>query len=306
MNTLDQIMENQDNPENGSGIEFDKEQWKEQKQHEMEETFQLLNDHTQQVSLDPHKLLDYLELQARIPAMSVGNTILILAQRDGSVTKMATFKDWQAQGRSVKKGENGCRVLMPVNYKRDDGTEGTSFRVSRVFDIGQTQTHSPQVKDRAVVAPELSHLVTAIVRESPVPIVKDDSISNEQIGVYDPASRKIRMRGDISDEVSFPVLARELSHVALASNQINTYDRDQMSSRATCSAWMICKRYGLATPILPLEKLRDDISSGEPVQIRAALHEIRQATNLTCSRIDRGLDPVKETVSLKKTSEPVR
>lgn len=79
MNTLDQIMENQDNPENGSGKEFDKEQWKEQKQHEMEETFQLLNDHTQQVSLDPHKLLDYLELQARIPSLSVGNAILILA-----------------------------------------------------------------------------------------------------------------------------------------------------------------------------------------------------------------------------------
>ena len=306
MNTLDQIMENQDNPENGSGKEFDKEQWKEQKQHEMEETFQLLNDHTQQVSLDPHKLLDYLELQARIPSMSVGNTILILAQRDGQVSRMATFKDWQAQGRSVKKGENGCRVLMPVNYKRDDGTEGTSFRVTRVFDIGQTQTHSPQVQDRAIVAPELSHLVTAIVRESPVPIVKDDSISNELIGVYDPASRKIRMRGDVSDETAFPVLARELSHVTLASNQINTYDRDQMSSRATCSAWLICKRYGLATPNLPLEKLRDDISSGEPVQIRAALHEIRQAANLTCSRIDRGLEPVKESVPLKKTNEPVR
>ena len=304
MNTLDQIMENEDNPENGSGKEFDKEQWKEQKQHEMEETFQLLNDHTQQVALDPHKLLDYLELQARIPTLSVGNTMLILAQRDGAVTKMATFKDWQAQGRSVKKGENGCRVLMPVNYKRDDGTEGTSFRVSRVFDLGQT--HGPQVKDRAIVAPELSLLVSAIVRESPVPIVKDDSISIEQIGVYDPASRKIRMRGDVSDEAAFPVLARELSHVALAFNQKDTYDRDQMSSRATCASWLICKRYGLATPNLPLEKLRDDISSGEPVQIRAALHEIRQAANLTCSRIDRGLEPVKESVPLKKTNEPAR
>ena len=304
MNTLDQIMENQDNPENGSVKEFDKEQWKEQKQHEMEETFQLLNDHTQQVALDPHKLLDYLELQARIPTLSVGNTMLILAQRDGAVTKMSTFKDWQAQGRSVKKGENGCRVLMPVNYKRDDGTEGTSFRVTRIFDIGQT--HGPQVNDRAVVAPELSHLVTSIVHESPVPIVKDDTISIEQIGVYDPASRKIRMRGDVSDEAAFPVLARELSHVALASNQKDTYGRDQMSSRATCASWLICKRYGLATPNLPLEKLRDDISSGEPVQIRAALHEIRQAANLTCSRIDRGLEPVKESVPLKKTNEPMR
>ena len=88
--------------------------------------------------------------------------------------------------------------------------------------------------------------------------------------------------------------------------QINTYDRDQISSQATCSSWLICKRYGLATPNLPLEKLRDDISSGEPVQIRAALHEIRQAANLTCSQIDRGLEPVKETVPLKNTSEPVR
>lgn len=304
MNTLDQIMENQDNPEPGTGKVFDKEQWKEQKQHEMEETFQLLNDHTQQVSLDPHKLLDYLELQARIPALSVGNAILILAQRDGVVTKMATFKDWQAQGRSVKKGEIGCRVLMPVNYKRDDGSVGTSFRVTRIFDIAQT--HGPQVKERATVAPELSQLVTSIVRESPVPIVKDDSLSIEQIGVYDPVSRKIQMRGDVSDEAAFPVLARELSHVALASNNNDTYDRDLMSSLATCASWLICKRYGLATPNLPLEKLRDDISSGEPVQIRAALNEIRQAANLTCSRIERGLEPIKDSAPLKKKNEPER
>ncbi|MCB0744598.1 MAG: hypothetical protein KDC52_10615 [Ignavibacteriae bacterium] len=51
------------------------------------------------------------------------------------------FKQWQNQGRKVKKGEHGALILFPVGIDKDanDDDEPTNFFSAVVFDISQTE-----------------------------------------------------------------------------------------------------------------------------------------------------------------------
>lgn len=76
---------------------------------------------------------------------SLNNVLLILAQRP-EASRVAGFRQWQAKGRQVRKGEKGIRILGYSSKKitvEDDNGDETERRVARfpiltVFDIGQT------------------------------------------------------------------------------------------------------------------------------------------------------------------------
>jgi hypothetical protein len=135
MSTLSNTIQNHKEDSKLEGKDFDREQWKQQKHQELEETFQQLNTATFNLVQDPERYKAYLDLQANLPTLSVSNALLILEQKDTPVTQLASFNDWKEQGRTVRRGELGYKILSPATYTRDDGSEGTSFRVSRVFDI---------------------------------------------------------------------------------------------------------------------------------------------------------------------------
>ena len=76
---------------------------------------------------------------------SLNNVLLILAQRPDA-SRVAGFRQWQAKGRQVRKGEKGIKILGYSSKKitvEDDSGEETERKVARfpiltVFDIGQT------------------------------------------------------------------------------------------------------------------------------------------------------------------------
>src|SRR5438045_7516935 len=61
----------------------------------------------------------YLDAQARLHQYSWGNVLLIIAQRPDA-TRVAGFQTWKSLGRSVRKGERGIRILVPI-WLREDG-----------------------------------------------------------------------------------------------------------------------------------------------------------------------------------------
>ena len=86
MSTLEQTLQFQNNGDSAPSKDFDREKWKQQKHQELEETFQQLNDATMQLIHDPDRFKAFLELQAELPAISVGNALLIHDQRSAPVT----------------------------------------------------------------------------------------------------------------------------------------------------------------------------------------------------------------------------
>src|SRR3954451_12463701 len=55
----------------------------------------------------------YLDAQARFHRYSWGNVLLIASQCPDA-TQVAGFATWKSLGRSVRKGERGIRILVPI------------------------------------------------------------------------------------------------------------------------------------------------------------------------------------------------
>jgi len=72
-------------------------------------------------------------------ALSVRNTILCYYQLETAPTIVGGFKQWKAQGRTVKKGEHGLSIMYPCAKKSEEGEKDEMFfRYGTVFDISQT------------------------------------------------------------------------------------------------------------------------------------------------------------------------
>ncbi|MEA4890763.1 MAG: hypothetical protein VB070_15000 [Clostridiaceae bacterium] len=301
MSTLEQTLQSQTTSDPAPNKDFDCEQWKQQKHQELEETFQQLNAATMQVIQNPDRFQAYLDLQASLPALSVGNALLILDQRSEPVTSLATFDDWRDQGRAVKRGEAGCKILSPVNYKRSDGSESTSFRVSRVFDI--SQTHGEPSPSDPVSAVPADQMVRALFSQSPVKIVADDIVEAEIGAIYDPESKTIRVHGKLIDAVAIDVLSREMA-IATLSLQHDEIGRDRITFAGICASYLIQKRYGYESIGFDSNKIGNFDWPSDPIAVRAVLNDARQAANMVSSRIERGLANLEHTDTAKQTRKP--
>ena len=81
------------------------------------------------------------------------NATLIVMQAP-EATDVRGYRAWRAEGRQVRRGEAGIRILAPAG-KRDaaepseDNPEGTSarqfFKLISVFDVAQTDAMAPAV-----------------------------------------------------------------------------------------------------------------------------------------------------------------
>jgi hypothetical protein len=94
-------------------------------------------------------------------ALSVHNSCLVLTQLP-TASMVGGFRQWQAHGRRVKKGEHGLMIWVPTSRKDDaepaptDGAPATDaskvegegkrsgFVMGTVFDVSQTEVTEPQ------------------------------------------------------------------------------------------------------------------------------------------------------------------
>lgn len=287
MSTFSSTIQNQNADLKSAGKDFDREQWKQQKHQELEEIFQQLNKSTFNLVQDPEQYKAYLDLQASLPNLSVSNALLILEQMDTPVTQLASFNDWKDHGRMVRRGELGYKILSPANYTRDDGSEGTSFRVSRVFDISQTQ--GPEVEAQPMQPVELTALIKAMVENSPVEMTIDDQVSEHLSAQFDPESKKILVRSDIQDNIAIEALVREMAQATL-SNLHHSDDREEHLFASISTAYLIGKHYSHEPANFDPGLVQDFMWPDNPTVIRSSLNDARQAFNMIRQRIDRSLE----------------
>src|SRR3990167_4302999 len=82
-------------------------------------------------------------------ALSVYNTCSLYTQAMGGTvpTVVAGYRQWQAAGRQVQKGQTGYVIFFPMGSKDKEGniTEAAHFGLANVFDITQTEAKELQV-----------------------------------------------------------------------------------------------------------------------------------------------------------------
>ena len=152
--------------EDKSFVSFNKEEWAAQKKQERESAFAMIDETAQRMANDGSRFQSYLDVQARFDRYSVGNAVLITAQK-ADATQLSDFKGWKNNGVFIKKGESGIVLLEPgEEYTKEDGTVGVSYNSKKVFDISQT---TAKVKDRPAMKRYERLLLKAIIHNAPCP-----------------------------------------------------------------------------------------------------------------------------------------
>jgi hypothetical protein len=87
----------------------------------------------------------FLGMATGFHQFSLGNLLLILQQRPDA-TRVAGYRQWQARGRRVKKGERGIRIfgyatkrIEPTENDNEEERRAAYFPILTVFDIAQTE-----------------------------------------------------------------------------------------------------------------------------------------------------------------------
>lgn len=241
--------------EDKSFVSFNKEEWAAQKKQERESAFAMIDETAQRMANDGSLFQSYLDVQARFDRYSVGNAVLITAQK-ADATQLSDFKGWKNNGVFIKKGESGIVLLEPgEEYTKEDGTVGVSYNSKKVFDISQT---TAKAKDRPAMKRDERLLLKAIITMHLAPSRSAKSCRRTSTRYIVPTTRKSMLGLDWRPETFSAAFPRSLlmhiwttAHISAA-----TMPLPPTACRMCSAAGTMCRRICSALTDSPKDSLR--------------------------------------------------
>lgn len=212
----------------------------------------------------------YLHTMSRFHQYSMGNQLLIQAQRPGA-TLVAGFSRWKELGRHVNKGERQIAILAPrtihcaiedANGKPVIGEDGKPVKASKVlgfttagvFDVSQTDGQAlptPHAEISEEPPAGFRDDLEAAVRSSGYEVEYSDSITTD--GATNPTTKKVTIASRLSPALQAATLAHELGHIR-AGHLDRTAEyhtghggqRGQMEIEAESIAYAVCRANGMS------------------------------------------------------------
>jgi len=207
----------------------------------------------------------FLEFARSFHNYSLNNLLLILAQKPDA-TMVAGFRQWQAKGRQVRKGEKSIKIFgyreKKTETAADDDTSSDEGRVVRyfptlsVFDIAQTDPiegadplpsdPTQQLtgdQDHGLIAPLSDHLESRGWTISREPLTRAS-------GYTDPKTLRVILAEGISVEQSAKTLIHETAHIELRHiDSVEEYrlHRGRMEVEAESVAFVVAGLCGFDT-----------------------------------------------------------
>ena len=268
---------------------FDKEAWAEKKMAERRAVYELADSTADVIRQDGEKFREYLDIQAKFDRYSVTNALLIQAQMP-EATRLKSFDGWKETGASIRKNAKGISILEPGDeYRREDGSVGTSWQVKKVFDISATTA-----KKQAEPLPmDGRQLLKALIHKSPVPIQTAEKMPEGSGSYYDHDQQVIFVRKGMEASEVFCYLAKELSHAEIAMRAPG-YNRKEADFQAYSASYLLCKKYGVDTRRYVFAALPSYIREQNPQAFRETLSGIRDTAAAISGRMYRALEPKQE------------
>lgn len=203
----------------------------------------------------------FLDFMASFHKYSLNNVLLILAQYP-SATHVAGFRQWQAKGRQVRKGEKSLKIFGFAQKKIYNDSEEeeeviTYFPTLSVFDFSQTDPIDPTAPDPSAIALHLagddpqdiigvvSEWLTgqgwSVIRE-PIPGTVN--------GYTVPAAKRVVIDNELSDAQAAKTVLHEAAHVILHSDDTPSEyvaHRGEKETEAESVAYVVAGILGLDT-----------------------------------------------------------
>lgn len=235
-------------------------------------TQELVN-RAREYTMSPEKYRELLDFGAQFHKYSFNNCMLIMMQNPHA-TYVGSFKHFKELGHSVKKGEHGMKILVPVKVQliRSDGevkklSDATTeekmrvdageltvfqkmyFKPGTVFDISQTdvpQEDYPKFYGYMEEKPDSAaqyQCMATIVDEHGIDLTMKDLKSISLKGYYQPADDRIVLNDRLNNANRVKTLTHEFSHALLHKNG-HDMPKAQIEFEAESTAYIVLRQIG--------------------------------------------------------------
>lgn len=237
---------------------------------------------------------NYLTFLSRFHAYSVNNTIAIYMQRpDASL--VASFTDWQRNGRYVMKGERGIRIIAPhiykvTNHETGDEEQRLGFHLAHCFDVSQTDGKDlPESPCRELTDDVENYisLKTTICQVSPV-LVHFRDFGGDANGYYSHTNREIVVKDSLSESQQIKTLIHEIAHAHLHAKGAEEEKADQYTRevQAESVAYVVCQYLGLDSSDYSFGYIAGWSKSQELDELKKSIDAIAKTSNKIISDIE--------------------
>lgn len=262
-----------------------------------EEAKDLIDKHIDQLaekleSGHSEQLTDFLSTMARFHRYSLGNLLLIMAQRP-EATHVAGFHTWKSLGRFVKSGEKGIAILAPMLLKNQATEQETAksadedekilrFRVVYVFDV--TQTDGDPLPEFAKITGDpgdYADRLKGLVHQLSIELAYSDQLGGA-LGVS--SGGKIAIQSGLDPSQEFATLVHELAHEILhqgTARQGSTKTSRELEAEAV--AYVVAQAVGLDTGTASSDYIQ--LYQGDKEQLTQSLDAVRKAASLILEAI---------------------
>jgi len=261
--------------------EFDVEQWAKEKNKQREWAYQTQDEMAEKISVDSEKYKTYLNVQSQFPSYSVGNALLVTAQKPNA-KQLREADSWKRDKIYFKKNPQRIIILEPKDtYIREDGTEAQSFDSKIVYDISDMQ-----VKKQLNAIPYSDEsILRGILSMSSVPVEIVENTSKENKIVHFNLNKRIIEVTEAETKDIIRGLVEEIS-----SMQMQTCGDTRMNKFKNQSvAYMVAKKYGMSLDDYKFS-IPQELQQMSPKEIKTELSKVAECYQIIAEGIDRTLD----------------
>lgn len=280
MKNIDEIIKsNTDKP-------FNKNEWAERKQNERNEAYILIDSTALDIINNSDKFKQYLDIQSKFDKYSVGNCLLITAQKPNAI-KLKDFNAWKESGGYVNKNEKGIIILEPgESYEKSDGTVSQSFNPKRLFDI--TQTNIKEKPKTNIYDEKL--LLQALLYECPIEVKVEDKLESNKIAEWKQEDNTLYVGRDSDTTAIFNAISKELAKSSFDSNNSS----EIIDFKANCISYIISKKYNLDSSNIQINNIPESFKDLTSKEVRNELSEIRNVMEDVNSRMTQYFESISK------------
>lgn len=253
--------------EHGDMPPFDPDEYRERKQAERQELFELLNEATKEAVSSDEAFNQYIRLQGRLN-YTVSNSLLVFMQKPDAA-ELREFDDWKERGANIRKNSKSIKILEPYTARTRDGEVFTGFQAKRALDISQTNALPAK---RREVSDKVKFFAIMEISKAKVEAVETHTFGEDVF--YDSQQNTIYIRKGLDRENFLKgLIAVEVQ--AAVFEQHGAENPEIQNFQAACGAYLIQREYGLADRDARIF-VPESLKNMEPKEIRKVLERPAQ------------------------------
>lgn len=274
------------------------------KKAEREEIWDRVNAQAEEVFRDDESMRGFLNFMAQCTPQSTQN-LLILYEQNPSITQPRTADRWKEAGRTVSNNAEGYLFFTNQEYQRQDGTRGSEYVITKVYDISQTR--GPRLIPPVKHLPE--EIIAAMIEQSPVPLAISDQLPQKVEAQYVSKQRTIYVRNGMDETTTICAIAKEQAHAGFDTTG-GRYYRPEYAVQAYCAAYVTAQKFGLDTSAFRFDTVCKNCAEMSAEEKRGFIGEVKSAA-YTVSRdiqrcfqdLDQIIQPDEFSIEAKKPSK---